>query len=388
METQEAEFRALYAKYIAWKESQQNQTDGYVYEKSFVDFVQEFNKELFELSLQNKEEEVSRKKKVQTSLGEIVVGSRHCLAPAGKKGFRQSAYLQELGCYLGQLLPFDEGSVVMEKFKGISLTDKQIERLTHHYGQVLESLPEEGMLPEACDGERHYAMMDGSMVFIRQQGWKEIKLGRIFPESACYQEKKRGCIAQSTYVAHLGEHQAFLEKFDSQVAHKKQLVAIGDGARWIWEYWNTYYPEAIQILDYFHLMEKIGLWAVLVFKEESQRKDWLALCEKLLLNNEAAEVELMIKSIDCQADRKKKQDQLLTYLQNNKDRINYKDYLEQGLFIGSGAMESANREVVQKRMKLSGQRWTLEGAQQVANLRVTFKNRHWDILIDQIKIAA
>jgi hypothetical protein len=135
-------------------------------------------------------------------------------------------------------------------------------------------------------------------------------------------------------------------------------------------------------------MEKIGLWAVLVFKEESQRKDWLALCEKLLLNNEAAEVELMIKSIDCQADTKKKQDQLLTYLQNNKDRINYKDYLEQGLFIGSGAMESANREVVQKRMKLSGQRWTLEGAQQVANLRVTFKNRHWDKLIDQIKIAA
>ncbi len=110
METQEAEFRALYAKYLAWKESQQNQTDGYVYEKSFVDFVQEFNRELFELSLQTGEEEAGRKKKVQTSLGEIVVGSRHCLAPAGKKGFRQSAYLQELGCYLGQLLPFDEGS--------------------------------------------------------------------------------------------------------------------------------------------------------------------------------------------------------------------------------------------------------------------------------------
>lgn len=109
---------------------------------------------------------------------------------------------------------------------------------------------------------------------------------------------------------------------------------------------------------------------------------------KKLSSSQAAEVELMIKSIDCQADKKKKQDQLLTYLQNNKDRINYKDYLAQGLFIGSGAMESANREVVQKRMKLSGQRWTLEGAQQVANLRVSFKNRHWDKLIEQIKIAA
>jgi hypothetical protein len=85
-----------------------------------------------------------------------------------------------------------------------------------------------------------------------------------------------------------------------------------------------------------------------VFKEESQRKDWLALCEKLLLNNEASEVELMIQTIDCHGNKSKKQEQLLTYLINNKDRIRYKTYIEQGFFIGSGAMESANREVVQK----------------------------------------
>jgi hypothetical protein len=96
----------------------------------------------------------------------------------------------------------------------------------------------------------------------------------------------------------------------------------------------------------------------------------------------------MVKSIDCQGDKKKKQDQLLTYLTHNKDRVSYKTYLEQGLFIGSGAIESANREVVQKRMKLSGQRWTGKGAQQVANLRVTFKNNQWDKLIEQIKMAA
>ncbi|MES2733073.1 MAG: hypothetical protein V4714_15090 [Bacteroidota bacterium] len=252
----------------------------------------------------------------------------------------------------------------------------------------MEDLPAEESLPQASDEERHYAMMDGSMIFVRQQGWKEIKLGRIFPESACYQDKKRGCIAQSTYVAHLGGHEVFLEKFDQHIVHKKQVVALGDGAHWIWDYWTTFYPDAIQILDYFHLLEKIGLWAVLVFKEETQRKDWLALCEKLLLNNEAAEVELMIKAVDCQGDKKKKQDQVLTYLTNNKDRIKYKTYLDQGLFIGSGAMESANREVVQKRMKLSGQRWTGDGAQQVVNVRVTFKNNDSNKLIQQIKLAA
>lgn len=276
----------------------------------------------------------------------------------------------------------------MAKFKGIDLTDKQIERLTHHYGQVLEEVEEEAVLAKAGDEARHYAMMDGSMVFLRQEKWREMKLGRIFAESACYQEKKRGCIAQSTYVAHLGDHEAFLAKFDPQVAHKKDLVAIGDGARWIWDYWNTYHPEAVQILDFFHLIEKIGLWAVLVFKEVKQGKEWIDHCKTLLLNNDSAEVVALITAIDCQGDRKDQQEQLLTYLANNKGRIHYKTYLEKGLFIGSGAVESANREVIQKRMKLSGQRWTRQGAQQVANLRVAFKSNRWEKLVQHIKMAA
>jgi hypothetical protein len=263
-----------------------------------------------------------------------------------------------------------------------------IERLTHHYGQVLEEIEEEVVLPSQSDEQRHYAMMDGSMVFIRQERWREMKLGRLFPESACYQEKKRGVIASSTYVAHLGDHEAFLEKFDQQVAHKKDLVAIGDGARWIWDYWDSYHPEAVQILDFFHLMEKIGLWAVLLFKEGSQRKDWIAHCQTLLLNNESAEVVALITAIACQGEQKEKQDQLLTYLANNKDRIQYKTYRQEGLFIGSGAIESANREVIQKRMKLSGQRWTRQGVQQVANLRVIFKSKRWEKLVQQIKMAA
>jgi hypothetical protein len=321
----------------------------------------------------------------------VCVHQNHCLTKWGKKGFRQSQYLQELGCYVGQLLPFDEGSLCLNKLSGISLTDKQIERLSHHYGQVLEDLEKADSAcqqPHAIDQEPHYAMMDGSMVFVRKQGWKELKLGRIFAQGACYHEKKRGVISQSRYVAHLGNHQDFLAKFDQEVCNKKQIIAISDGARWIWDYWSTNYPQATQILDFFHLIEKIGLWAGLVIKDCDQRKDWINWCEKLLLNNEASEVELMIQSIDCQGEKKEKQANLLTYLSNNKHRINYKTYLDDGLFIGSGAMESANKQVVQKRLKLSGQRWTLKGAQQVVNLRIVLKNNDWDKVVHQIKLAA
>jgi hypothetical protein len=49
-------------------------------------------------------------------------------------------------------------------------------------------------------------------------------------------------------------------------------VAIGDGARWIGEYWNTFHPQATQILDYYHVVEKIGQWASLLFTDKDFNK--------------------------------------------------------------------------------------------------------------------
>lgn len=147
------------------------------------------------------------------------VNNSHCLAPTeGKKGFRTSAYLQDLACYVGQSLPFDEGSEMLSKLGGISLTDKQIERISHHYGEVLEERSlEEAELVSVQDDSLHYAMMDGSMVYIRgeEEGWKELKLGRVFAASDAYEAKQRGMIHQSQYVAHLGGHQDFLENLIS-----------------------------------------------------------------------------------------------------------------------------------------------------------------------------
>jgi hypothetical protein len=160
--------------------------------------------------------------------------------------------LQDLACYVGQSVPFDEGSSMLAKLSSISLTDKQIERVTHHYGEEIEVAKSDDIaLIEPINEERHYAMMDGSMVFIRgkEEGWKELKLGRIFAESSAYNEKQRGVIKESKYVAHLGGHDAFLTKFEPLIAQKSSIVAIGDGARWIWDYWTTYRPDALQILD-------------------------------------------------------------------------------------------------------------------------------------------
>jgi hypothetical protein len=65
MENEETEFKALFAKYLVWKDSQQSQTDGYEYERSFIEFTRSMNKELFEMSVRNSNIDVedTRKKK-------------------------------------------------------------------------------------------------------------------------------------------------------------------------------------------------------------------------------------------------------------------------------------------------------------------------------------
>lgn len=76
---------------------------------------------------------------------------------------------------------------------------------------------------------------------------------------------------------------------------------------------------------------------------------------------------------------------LLTYHENNRSRMNYKTYRDHGLLIGSGPVEAAHRHVIQARLKRSGQRWTLKGAQQVANLRTAQCSGQWEIVKNLIR---
>ncbi|MBI4947030.1 MAG: hypothetical protein HY840_11595 [Bacteroidetes bacterium] len=87
-------------------------------------------------------------------------------------------------------------------------------------------------------------------------------------------------------------------------------------------------------------------------------------------------------------DAQRKRKELLQYYQSNLKRMNYKTYKQIGLLIGSGPIEPAHRHVIQQRMKRSGQRWTKNGLQQIANLRVASKSNLWDFVLNRIKMAA
>jgi hypothetical protein len=97
---------------------------------------------------------------------------------ASDQVLKMSAYLQELVCYVGQSQVFEEASEQLWKLAAVEISAKQIERVSHHYGQLLEEqTTDQGQdWAKAKAKALHYAMMDGAMVLTREEGYKEIKL--------------------------------------------------------------------------------------------------------------------------------------------------------------------------------------------------------------------
>jgi hypothetical protein len=129
---------------------------------------------------------------------------------------------------------------------------------------------------------------------------------------------------------------------------------LPDGARWVWVFWDSCHPGAVQILNYFYAVEKIGNWAKSAIKKERPAKDWIGLQEEYLLNDDVEEVINALKGFPNDAFIKEKR-QLLTYLCNNAHRMRYKIFQDKGYLIGSEPIEAANKQVAQARLKSQGQ---------------------------------
>ena len=312
----------------------------------------------------------------------IELSKAHILS-ASPTSMNISSYAQETMCYMGQHLVFKEAEEVINSLTGAEVNAKQVERICHHYGDSLEqeqlyNIEVKGyqeVLPEESR-KCHYVSVDGSMYYTREDGWKEIKLGRIYKHEDLMEVSKDRCeLLSSDYVAHLGSSKDFLPKMEYCIENIKNKVFIADGATWIWNWVEDTHPECEQIVDFFHAKEHLCEFAKEYFKDKSYREQWIDKQSEVMLNKGISPV---IKSLDKLPEKTEKLRQLIGYYTNHQKRMQYHFFKEKGLVIGSGAIESAHKDVLQKRLKLSGQRWTKKGLQQVAQLRVAYKSNQWN----------
>ena len=298
--------------------------------------------------------------------------------------------MQELMVYAGHLECYDRCNEVLERFLSIEVSAAQVYRVTN---KVSESLIEEQdqterLLSPIEKSDVLYAEMDGSMVCTREDGWKEVKLGRLFKGSDCLNpNSEHACLSQSQYVAQFGNSHTFGKRMEQVISAygnlKHRLVFITDGATWIREWIADHYPCAVAVLDYYHACEHLHQFADTAFKERQQKELWCKEQKELMLDSMIDKVINNIMMTEAQEEQKLK---LINYYGTNKHRMDYKNYRTMGCgIIGSGAIESAHRTVIQKRMKLSGQRWSHQGIRNMLRLRVLSMNKQWYKIIEATK---
>ena len=141
-------------------------------------------------------------------------------------------------------------------------------------------------------------------------------------------------------------------------------------------------PKSTLILDIYHALEYIGQAGQAAFEIGKVSSIWFEEQRRLLLESSLDKVLGHINALKIAVSVR---DSVCSYLISNRDRMDYKRYRERGLLIGSGAIESAHRMVMQRRLKRSGQGWRIKGAQQVLNLRVCQMSGRWDLVRQHVE---
>ena len=224
--------------------------------------------------------------------------------------------------------------------------------------------------------------MDSTSVLIREEGWKHATAVTLSSYDA------EGNRLDTVYIGRMpekGKTQAkrLLEKEVEAMTKKhefKHIVCIADGARDLWLFFRKKYPDAIHVVDFFHVCEHLSKLSKLFFKDSSDAKAWYKKY-RTILKKDPNGASKVIRAVRYRRSKTKENPEIeveLKYLQRNKRRMNYFELKQNKLPIGSGVVEAACKNLIGARMKKSGMRWSINGGQTVLTLRSLVLSNRWE----------
>jgi len=156
-----------------------------------------------------------------------------------------------------------------------------------------------------------------------------------------------------------------------------ELIFLGDGAVWIWNLVTQYYPNAIQIVDWYHAEEHLEIVANAAFAQGQDRSNWLEGVKQALWEGQVEQVIAACETLaaSCELARK-----AVHYFYTHAERMRYDRFRAAGYMIGSGTVESGCKQIVSHRLKLPGAQWTVTGAVQTAKARAAWLSGQWQSL--------
>ena len=358
--------------------------------------------------------------------------SRYLLRPVGKES-AQRLYEAEgvkavapLDCYLGIAdLPFkmtvdamlkvsywaqnqcsyQRAEEALKSVMGVYINDDTVRLVANYIGGLVfkedcrraEESAEQLFSGKATFARKRkgvlYIEADGAALNTRQKDnegstWRENKLGIVFSSDNIYwwtdgKGDRQRQLRKREYVSYIGSADEFRKHLAACAMRNgygtyEETVVLGDGATWIRTMVEEYFPDAQQILDYYHLCENVHEYARHYFKmDEARSKGWADRTCSALKKSQHASVLEELRTHET-SHMSKCPVNLPGYIANNINNIDYAAYEQKGYFIGSGAIESGNKIVLQQRLKQAGMRWNVETAQNMLTLKSKAESSRWN----------
>lgn len=297
--------------------------------------------------------------------------------------------------WLSGLLPYEHAQAVFERVGNRLIPASSIWRASHEHGQRLRDVVEQERRQVALGQTSLQAAnfdhqqpkgisMDGGAINIRTEGWKEMKVGAVYDveQRLARDERTAEWTEQAhavnlAYTAVLGDVNAFAPALwqlasAQAVPNAAHSSVTADGAEWIWNVAADYFPDSTQIVDWFHAKQHLSDAAQALFPDNSHAAaTWLAQRTDDLF---AGNIHCITTPLDTAG---------LTdhshYFHNHKRRMQYQEFRENGLPIGSGTVESSVKQF-KARLAGPGMRWNKDSAQNMLVIRAAVLDGSFDAL--------
>ena len=263
--------------------------------------------------------------------------------------------------------------------------------------------------------------LDGALIYIRDEQWKELKIGDVFdvvvqptPDSETGEVVELAHAVNNRYVAHLGGPEVLGELLWAEARRcgweqAQDTIVLGDGAVWIWHQAALHFGRSHQLVDWYHAKQHLTAAAQLRKPQgTSSYQRWLNSRATLLYQGHATRIATELDQAARQPPAKTakptrttkaapaattpksappaapappaKQEALAreaTYFRANHLRMNYLEMREEEWPIGSGVIESGAKQF-KARFTGPGMRWSRQGAENLIPLRAAVLSNHFD----------
>jgi hypothetical protein len=321
-----------------------------------------------------------------------------------------TAGLAELLALAGVETAFGESSQFIERFLLFRISDNTLRKETERFGELQKAREEEWKrqsqdetwLQERLQKNekrsgRLYGSIDGVMAPCKGEwremkniAWYQVEKGRSYEQRRHHANKigeQNDLQARDiTYHCDIQPPEQFGSLFWATACQRnadlcEELVFVCDGAVWIWKLIERHFPQAVQIVDWYHASEYLPPVAEAAFgKDTPEYHTWLQDARSLLWEGQMDALIHDCRLLSSIPAAQKAVYNAVSYFTNNQKRMDYARFRQQGYFIGSGTVESAGKQIAGLRLKRAGARWTESGAIATAKARAAWLSNQWDDL--------